>query len=218
MVMLAPLLTALLPSVVSGIGSFFGRRSANKANRDESGLNRSFQERMSSTAYQRSVKDLEAAGMNPALAYQQGGASSPGGSMAASQESELGEGVSSALAVKTATEQYKLLRAQTAKTKQEGRNVQTEGQALERENIRGQTQFGYYFNGDGTPTAKMKELLQTEHGAKMANGARSVSEMNLSKLREPEMKAMAKLFEQIGAQGSGVQKFLPMIIQLMRGR
>jgi len=163
MVMLAPLLTALLPSVVSGIGSFFGRRSANKANRDESGLNRSFQERMSSTAYQRSVKDLEAAGMNPALAYQQGGASSPGGSMAASQESELGEGVSSALAVKTATEQYKLLRAQTAKTKQEGRNVQTEGQALERENIRGQTQFGYYFNGDGTPTAKMKELLQTEH-------------------------------------------------------
>lgn len=73
---------SLIGDIIGAGMSYLGSRKANKTARAISREEMAFAERMSSTQYQRGVKDMRAAGLNPMLAYQQGGASSPGGASA----------------------------------------------------------------------------------------------------------------------------------------
>lgn len=76
------MLGAILGAAIPAIASLWGAHKQNQAAQKEADKNRQFQADQSATAIQRQVADFRAAGLNPALAYGAGGASSATGSVA----------------------------------------------------------------------------------------------------------------------------------------
>ncbi len=151
-------------SLVPGVSS----TQQHRRNKREAQKDRDFQERMSSSAYQRGVKDMEDAGLNPALMYGGGAsaASTPGGAKA---DVDKGTGgiVSSALQSKRVLAEIEGIQATTAKEKAIG----------DRERATN-TAYGIRFSPTGQmlldPQQNMPNLVSMIHA--QINSARAMAE------------------------------------------
>ncbi|WNK15045.1 MAG: DNA pilot protein [Microvirus sp.] len=175
-------LTNSAASLIGGVASYFGQDAQNRANREMAQEQMAFQERMSNTAYQRATDDLQKAGLNPLLAYTQGGASTPGGSTA-QMGNKLGSAVSSALDARRAFAEVENMQAQN-------KNLQSQNQKINEE---------IKFTKALTAQAKADEILKT-------NSAKSVE------YQLPGLKAGAEFDQStMGWYLKAVEKFAPLL-------
>ena len=123
-----PAIIAAASTIGSALLANYGQRKANEAQEDQAQLNRDFnsaeaaktrewQEGMRKTQYQTAVSDLKAAGLNPMLAYTQGGAGTPSGATAANSGiPQIQNKMAAAMTAGAQAAQIMNLKAQTEKT------------------------------------------------------------------------------------------------------
>lgn len=159
-------------------------REANAASALEAQKNRDWQEMMSNTSYQRSMADLEAAGINPMLAYTSG-ASTPGGATATAQAARMESterdaakiradsvvnAIDRVLAVMTAKANIKKVEAEAQTAKDLGYKLHHEGNLAAMKNY--------------TENAVLKKLgVDTKMGQLQLDTAKKYFEYNMDKLK-----------------------------------
>jgi hypothetical protein len=98
-----------LGGITGGVLGFIGQQQTNQKNWDianaanaasaqQAANQMSFQERMRDTQYQTAVEDMKKAGLNPMLAYSQGGAGTPSGAMGQVSTAKLGNALGAGVA------------------------------------------------------------------------------------------------------------------------
>lgn len=95
-------------------------KAANQFTADEAQKQRDFEEYLSNTSYQRQVKDMQAAGVNPAMAMSANGASTPSGSAATSVAPQSGINFSDLMQLVLLPMQRKLMQAQAGMYQDQG--------------------------------------------------------------------------------------------------
>lgn len=113
-------------SLFSGFLGQRGQSAANAANARLAHQQMQFQERMSNTSYQRQVKDMMAAGINPMLSAKMGGSSTPSGQTAVMQNTAKA-GIEGAMMVAN----LRNMQATARKTNAEADNIEKTASAYQ---------------------------------------------------------------------------------------
>lgn len=207
------LIGAAISGLGAGVTSFFNKESTEDTNAMNAQLaaqnrefnaleaqkNRDFQERMSNSAYQRGMTDMRQAGLNPILAYQRGGASSPTGSTATGTaatmqapkiDNVLGDALQGGMALASARQTLAnqkatednirtdtvLKDAQTAKTLSEDKTIGTRLPVHEKEALQ----------------ANIDKTVYTNSAARATRAAGQVAE-DASRVVDPVVNSASKL-------------------------
>jgi hypothetical protein len=159
----------MLGALVGGALGFIGQERTNQANKDiasaanaasaeQAAQQMAFQERMRATQYQAAVEDMKKAGLNPMLAYTQGGAGTPSGAMGQVSTAKLGNSVNSAIqgyqAISMNEADIDLKKATTTGTT--ATTLKTEA-----DTIKTAAEIGYILENTKLNTAQQRNLEET---------------------------------------------------------
>ena len=176
-----------------------GTKETNRWNRSMAREQMAFQERMSNTAYQRAVMDLKAAGLNPALAYSQGGASSPGGSTA-TMENAKASAVNSAIAARRAMAEVSTMRSQAELNREMASAARAD--ALLKANSAVKVVHDDERDDIRNPWVSMMRRLDAYSKSKG-----TTTQQGFNKLADASSKATRKLFDTLESSGRKVKDF-----------
>lgn len=231
------------------LGGHSAKKAQKRANEQNIALQReqqSWEERMSNTSWQRSVEDMKAAGLNPMLAYSQGGASTPSVSAATVQpEDAMGKAISagsskamSVLQQQQALAQIDLAKATAANTKANTTSTEIKNtidawdlpyaeqiSANRRNQVTAGTEAALRQADNLIASANLTKAQEEQVRKLMPELIKQAqAETTLLQSQVPSAKAEAKLWEEMGAAGKATgwsAKFiegLSKAVNLIKGR
>lgn len=198
----AQFMGGLVGGGLSLLGGVLGNRSAAKAARQQ----QQWQEHMRATQYQTAVADLKAAGLNPMLAYTQGGAGTPSGGQAQTRD-VVSPAVASAAATAAATANIENIRADTLNKVATASQISAQTRLIESDEVLKKA-LARLTTHQGT-SAWWKSRYDEDTFP--ASVKRTIAESLISQHGVPKAESEADLYRTLGAGLSGAKSLTDMV-------